>query len=125
MILEQLKKELNPLVLKKSLIPKPETDNEFRILRLGKRRGESAVIYSISSHKAPSSHYEKGITYSEFLQVLNELSETGLVTRSWFNENLPECAKEGSCNFTSLCGILELLGYCKYSEKGKYVSYAK
>lgn len=117
---KQLKEKLQNLVDAKSKIPKPETDNEFRILRLGKRRREIAVIYSIPNHKEPSSHYEKGITYSEFLQVLNELSETGFVTRSWFNKNLSECAKEGSCNFTSLCGILELLGYCKYSEKGKY-----
>lgn len=117
---KQLKEKLQNLVDVKSKIPKPETDNEFRILRLGKRRREIAVIYSIPNHKKPSSHYEKGITYSELLQVLNELSETGFVTRSWFNKNLSECAKEGSCNFTSLCGILELLGYCKYSEKGKY-----
>lgn len=125
MILEKLKNEINTLIITKSLIPKPKTDNEFKILRLGKRRGESAVIYSIPNHKEPSFHYEKGITYSEFLQVLKELSETGYVTRSWFNKNLLECAKEGSCNFTSLCGILELLGYCKYSEKGKYVSLKK
>ena len=97
--------------------------NFNRILTLlRKERGitqkEAAAHLGVS--QALLSHYEKGITYSEFLQVLNELSETGFVTRSWFNKNLSECAKEGSCNFTSLCGILELLGYCKYSEKGKY-----
>lgn len=117
---KQLKEKLQNLVDAKSKIPKPETDNEFKILRFGRRRKQPAIIYSIPSHVDRKSHYEKGITYSEFLKVMEELSDNGYVTRSWFNKNLSECAKEGSCNFTSLCGILELLGYCKYSEKGMY-----
>ena len=116
----EIELKLQKLVDEKRKIPKPETDNEFRILRVGRRRNQTAIIYSIPSHTNENSHYEKGITYSEFSRVLDELSTSGYVTRSWFYNNLPECAKEGSCNFTSLCGILELLGYCKYSEKGKY-----
>lgn len=117
--------ELQQLISKHCKIPKPETNNEFRILRVGKRRNETAIIYSIPNHKNKNSHYEKGITYSEFSRVLSKLSSSGYVTRRWFNDNHTDCAKEGSCNFTSLCGILELLGYCKYLEKGKYEAIKK
>lgn len=122
---KEIEIKLKELVDKNSRIPKPETNNEFKILRVGIRRNQPAIIYSIPSHINENIHYEKGITYSEFSSVLNELFNTGYVTRTWFNDNLPECAKEGSCNFTSLCGILELLGYCKYSEKGKYEAIKK
>lgn len=117
---ENIKSRISELVENKTIIPKPKTENTFRILRFGKRRNETAVIYSIPSHKEGKSHYEKGITYSEIFTALNELSKTGYLSRNWFNENLPNCAKEGGCNYTSLGGILELLGFAKYSENGKY-----
>ena len=80
---------------------------------------EIAIIYSIPSYKDGKFHYEKGITFSEIFTALKELSKTGFLSRDWFNNNLPNCAKEGDCNYTSLGGIFELLGLAKYSENGK------
>lgn len=117
--------ELELLVKNNSIIPKPMSNNIFRVLRNGKRRGCAAVIYSIPNHKDKNKYYEKGITLLEFSSVLEEIRKNGFITRSWFNRNLPACAKEGSCNFTSLCGILELLGYVKYAGYGKYIGVEK
>lgn len=114
-ISEKLENELKQLVQKNSIIPKPHTNNPFRVLRIGRRRNQTAIIYSIPCHTGKKSHYEKGVTYSDFAKVLQGLEKNGFVTLSWFAENLPDCVKEGSCNYTSLCGMLELLGYCKYS----------
>jgi hypothetical protein len=33
------------------------------------------------------------------------------------------CAKEGGCNFTTIGGVFEVLGYAKY-ERGMYVTAA-
>lgn len=117
---EKLLEELLTLVEKKARIPKPVSDNPFTIKGTGKRRGELAVIYYIPNHDNPNKPHQKGITVSEFLALLNEAQMKGEVTREWFNNNLPACAKEGGCNFTSACGILELLGYLKYVGDGLY-----
>ena len=108
------------LIDQKAIIPKPKTDKIFRVLRIGKRRNEKALIYSIPNNTDASKHYEKGITISEFQKAYNELIKTGFITRSWFNTNLERCAKEGGCNFTTIGGIFELLKEAKYSSKGKY-----
>lgn len=112
---QALAEGLSRLVQEKRRIPKPNTDNPFTILRFGQRRKQTAVIYAIPCHTGKKPHYEKGITLAEFAHVLRALDENGSVTLSWFKEHLPDCVKEGSCNYTSLCGILELLGYCTYS----------
>lgn len=112
--------ELLTLVENKERIPKPETDNPFIIKGTGKRRNELAVVYNIPNHKDPDKPHQKGITVSEFIALLNEAQLKGEVTREWFNKNLPACAKEGGCNFTSACGILELLGYLTYAGNGLY-----
>ena len=100
-------------------IPKPEAKAAFRIKGLGIRRGETALIYTIPSHTG-SKPYQKGITLAEFEKAYSQLKRSGSLTASWFNQELPACAKEGSCNFTSLGGIFELLGVAKYSGRGEY-----
>ena len=117
---ESLEETLHKLAESNCKIPKPKSDKEFRILRIGRRRNQDAIIYSIPNNKDENQHYEKGITFSEFRKALIELQANGCITRDWFNKNLQECASEGTCNFTSLCGILELLGYCEYTGRGKY-----
>jgi hypothetical protein len=102
-------------------IPKPEAKAPFRIKGMGTRRGEPALIYTIPSHTR-AKPYEKGVTLSEFSKALSQLKNNGSFERSWFSRNLPECAKEGSCNFTTIGGVLELLGIAKYQERGRYVT---
>lgn len=86
---------------------------------MGKRRGEDSLIYTIPSHTRDKP-YEKGITLSEFEKSYSQLQETGCLERSWFTSYLKECAKEGSCNFTTIGGVFQLLGIAQYSERGKY-----
>ena len=80
------------------------------------------VIYTIPSHTNKNRPHEKGITESEFEQAFSHLRKTGELTRSWFNDHLAECANEGGCNFTTIGGLLELLGEAEYSSRGIYVT---
>ncbi len=103
-------------------IPKPEAMDKFRIKGVGQRRREEALIYTIPSHseKHPKP-YQKGVTFTEFFRAYTVLQETGEFTRQWFIDTLPECNEEGGCSFTTIGGIFELLGLCKYADRGKYV----
>ena len=103
-------------------IPKPEAKAPFRIKGLGVRRGQEALTYTIPSHSKKSKYYVKGITIEEFEKVYSQLVKNGIFTHQWFNAQLSDCAKEGSCNFTTIGGIFELLGIAKYAERGKYIA---
>jgi hypothetical protein len=50
---------------------------------------------------------------------LEQLTNAGDFSRSWFEQSMPACAKEGGCNFTTIGGIFELLGYAVY-DRGTY-----
>jgi hypothetical protein len=104
-----------------SEIPKPNALAPFLIKGMGTRRGEAALIYMIPSHTGRRP-YEKGITFSEFTLAHAELERSGEFTTKWFKTHLAGCAKEGSCNFTSIGGVLEMLGLARYSARGRYVS---
>ncbi|MDT8322094.1 MAG: hypothetical protein RQ826_16385 [Xanthomonadales bacterium] len=78
------------------------------------------MIYRIPNHRNPNHPYEKGITVSEFEAAARQLDGTGELNQSWFQKSLPGCAREGSCNFTTLGGIFELLGRAEYAGPGVY-----
>ncbi len=101
------------------VIPKPDAKSDFIIKGWGKRRGEDALIYYIPNHRNPNKPYQKGIAVSEWEQAFHELMETGSFSREWFNEHMEPCMKEGTCNFTTIGGIFELLGLARY-ERGDY-----
>lgn len=105
-----------------TVIPKPESENDFTVKGVGMRRGEAALIYRIPTNnpdKYPRG-YEKGITFTEFYKACTVLQETSSFTREWFDTNLPECAKEGGCNFTTIGGIFQLLGIGSYNGSATY-----
>jgi len=114
-IVEQIRQEINSGMV----IPKPDAKADFVIKGWGKRRGEDALIYYIPNHRNPNKPYQKGIAVSEWEQAFNELMETGSFSREWFNEHMEPCMKEGTCNFTTIGGIFELLGIARY-ERGDY-----
>lgn len=105
-----------------TVIPKPESEKDFTIKGLGMRRGEEALIYRIPTNdlKKYSHGHEKGVTFAEFYKAYAVLQETSNFTREWFYKNLPECAGEGGCNFTTIGGIFELLGIASYSKSATY-----
>lgn len=85
------------------------------------RRGEPALIYTIPNNRNPQKPYEKGITATEFERAREELVRSGQLTRPWFLERLPRCIDEGECNFTTLGGLLVLLGEAVYEGAGVYL----
>lgn len=100
-------------------IPKPAATEPFRVKGWGIRRGENALIYSIPN-KRGGRPYEKGITVSEMRTAFKALQNTGVFTRSWFNQNMAACAREGGCNFTTIGGLFSLLAEAKYEGTGSY-----
>src|SRR5262249_2000967 len=102
-----------------TIIPKPEGRADFLVKGWGIRRGERALIYTIPNHKNPSKPYQKGITASDWAQAFERLTNSGDFSRSWFEQAMPMCSKEGGCNFPTIGGIFELLGYATY-DRGTY-----
>jgi len=108
--------------VKGTKIPKPSTKLDYLVKGWGIRRGEKALVYFIPNHKNPKKPYEKGITISEFKIALERIQNEEDLTRKWFKENLIRCNKEGDCNFTTLGGIFQKLGYVEYIGNGVYKS---
>lgn len=112
--------QIRSRVLPGMIIPKPEAAADFTVKGWQSRRGEEALVYLIPNHRNAAKPYEKGITVSEFTAAYNELMRSGKLTRRWFGANLPDCAKEGGCNFTTVGGVFELLGIAEYVGRGTY-----
>lgn len=102
------------------VIPKPQARGDFVVKRWGRRRGERALVYTIPNHRDEKRPYEKGIKESEWVKAYDRLRETGQFTRKWFRCAMADCDAEGSCNFTTIGGVFELLGIAKYAQLGTY-----
>lgn len=113
--------ELEKRIATGTVIPKPQAKGSFKVKGWGKRRGEPALIYMVPNRKTPSRPYQKGITQSEWTAAFDRLRSAGEFSREWFKAAMPLCAKEGDCNFTTIGGIFQLLGYADY-ERGAYRS---
>ena len=114
-IIELIKSEVKP----GTVIPKPDAKADFIVKSWGKRRGEEALIYSIPNHTNPSKPHQKGINASEWKKAYLQLTTGEEFDKDWFERNLPGCAEEGDCNFTTIGGIFALLGLSEY-ERGIY-----
>ena len=104
-------KRIKDKILPNAEIKKPEAKGKHMVKGWGKRRGQEALIYTIPNYREPSKPHEKGITIYEFKKAFQKLKSSGELTREWFNKNLRGCAKEGSCNFTTIGGIFEILEF--------------
>ncbi len=78
-------------------------------------------MYSIPTRSSGRKPSTKRIKISDFQAGYDVLVKTGEFTYSWFKDNLPDCAKDGSCNFTTIGGIFELLGEAQYADRGVYL----
>ena len=112
-------KQLKELVHNGTVIPKPDAKADFVVKCWGKRRGENALIYFIPNHNKPNKPYQKGITESEWRKAYQQIINTGIFSREWFNNNMQSCNEEGTCNFTTIGGIFELVGIAVH-ERGIY-----
>ena len=115
-IVDMIKQNVSP----GTVIPKPEARGDFVVKHWGRRRGESALVYTIPNHRDESRPYEKGITESEWIKAHERLMEAGLLTREWSRSAMADCNAEGSCNFTTVGGVFELLGFARYVRRGTY-----
>lgn len=102
-------------------IPKPAPRRPFLVVGDGFRRGQPALIYSIPNHTDTRRPYEKGITWRELERAYAQLVGKGELTNAWFQRHLAGCYKEGSCNFTTVGGLFELLREATYQRRGVYV----
>jgi hypothetical protein len=103
-----------------TIIPKPTAKGLFRVKGQGKRRGQSALIYSIPNRRNSDASYEKGINEGEWRKAYSELLGTGHFTADWAKQNIPDCIREGYCNFTTIGGVFCLLGFARYEGRGTY-----
>ncbi|MBI3714064.1 MAG: hypothetical protein HY253_14040 [Burkholderiales bacterium] len=115
-----MEKKIQELILPGTIIPKPKAKADFVVKDWGTRRSEKALIYFIPNHVNTTKPSQKGVTVSEFEKAFSELQKSRKFTREWFNKHLALCAKEGSCNYTTIGGIFELLGEATYSNRGLY-----
>lgn len=103
-------------------IPKPRSADSTRLVGWGTRRSEKALIYAMPNHKNSSKPHKKGVTMSELQQAFERLLENGDFTREWSNTNMPACRKEGTCNFTTIGGLFQIIGAATYDSVGMYHS---
>jgi hypothetical protein len=82
---------------------------DYTIKGLGKSRGEKALVYFVPS-RAGASDSQKRVRKSEWELVHQELNKTGRFTRRWFEMNLPDAAKDGTCSFRFIGEVFVLLG---------------
>jgi hypothetical protein len=113
MIVQRLEQKIFP----GTEIPKPEAREIFTVKGWGKRRGQKALIYYVPNNEDPRKPHEKGVNVVEWELAYRELVRSGEITGDWFSQNLPKCAAEGYCNFTTIGGIFDLLGIAKYRDE--------
>jgi len=115
MIVGQIRAKAKPGVV----IPKPDAKSDFIVKGWGKRRGEEALIYFVPNHRNPGRPNQKGINVSEWEKAYGRVVSGEDFSRQWFQKNMTACSDEGTCNFTTIGGIFQLLGLVDY-ERGAY-----
>ena len=101
-------------------IPRPRARTPCLVVGWGQSRGETALVYSIPARPGTKRRSTKRIPLSALESAYKILHANGELTRDWFNCNLADCAKDGPCNFTTIGGILQLLGEAHYSGEATY-----
>ena len=115
-IIPRIKKAIRP----GAKIPKPLSRHAYVVKRWGMSRGEEALVYELPTRPGTKRASQKRIPSSAFEQAYNVLTTTGELTREWFVNHYPKLDADGSCNFTTLGGVFELLGVAKYERPGIY-----
>lgn len=105
-----------------TVLPKPKAKSEFHFLGWCISGNEEAISYSIPNHKDPQNPYKKYIRKSELEKSYGEFVKNGYISRQWFKVELSKLAKKAPCSFTTIGGILVLLGEATYEQKlARYV----
>ena len=97
-------------------IPKPESDEIYTVVGLGKSRGEPALVYQIPG----KSKSTKRVPLSAFKWADEQLVTTGKLVHSDFTDAFPKVDNDGGCNFTTLGGVFVLMGDAFYETRSVY-----
>lgn len=116
-----LEKRIRAIAPPGTVTPKPVNRMLFRVVGDSMRREQPALIHSIPNLRNPGRPYRKGITWLELERAYAQLRKTGALTTEWFRRSLAACYREEPCNFTTVGGLLELLGEAVYAGRGVYV----
>ncbi len=101
-------------------IPKPESTGKYKVVGWGESRGEEALVYEIPAEAGSLKASRKRVTASAFELSFSALQTAEGFTKSWFDEHLPDMARDGACNFTTIGGVFILLGEALYASRGRY-----
>lgn len=103
----------------KNNTPIPKTKGRYtHILKvaIAKIHGEEkdSFYYSIGSSSI------KAVPFDTLYAAYRRLTETGTFSRAWYKETFPAEAEDYPCNFTTIGGVLVVLGFAEYIENGVY-----
>ena len=118
----KLLRDVERLVQDQKVVPKPQSPETYRLVSIGESRGARALVYELPKRPGSKSVSTKRIPLSAIEECASRLLETGSLTRTWFVEHYPKLEKDGTCNFTTVGGVLQLLGLARYSGPGEYAS---
>ena len=115
--LQELKDAVVELYKNNTPIPKTK-DMYTYILKVAvaKIYGEKkdSFYYSIGSSRT------KAVPFGTLYAAYQRLTETGTFSRTWYKETFPAEARSRPCNFTTIGGVLVVLGFAEYMENGVY-----
>jgi hypothetical protein len=95
---------------------------DYTVKGLGKSRGEEALVYLVPNRSGgkPS---EKRVRSSEWETAYQHLLSGNQMTRNWFEENMPDAAKDGTCGFRVTGEVFVLLGLAREASDGSGLKY--
>lgn len=105
--------------LYKNNTPIPKTKGRYTCIlkvAVAKICGEKkdSFYYSIGSSSI------KAVPFDTLYAAYQRLTETGTFSRAWYRETFPAEARSRPCNFTTIGGVLVVLGFAEYMKNGIY-----
>ena len=101
--------------------------NIYDGMKFSKPKVKSKIIKVLKdgfTYKIGENGNYKKVTFREVEGAIEKVEQTGSFNRIWYEETFPREAKSNPCNFTSIGGVLQELGYVKYVDK-KYIKIDK
>lgn len=62
----------------------------------------------------------KTVSFKELKEAIDELEDTGCISREWYSKKFPIQSKSAPCNYSTIGGLLMHVSYVSY-DKGKYL----
>ncbi len=120
--MNKIQQHVERLVREKAIVPKPQSTETYRLVRIGKSRGARALVYELPKRPESKRVSTKRIPLPVIEECAHRLFCTGSIKRTWFAEHYPQLESDGTCNFTTVGGVLQLLGLARYSGLGEYAT---